>query len=204
MTLIRDIANHTLLMAIYKTSMKQAQMEYMQVQRDFLNTQAATRHPQLFTAQEIINYVEQHCVCSNEKSIQTIQMTINKMVRHNGQTLLQWLQSFIPPTNKYLKAAGKAQLNADEEQVLWKKHFSKQINLSEKGCMLMFQSQHLTVRQVTDIAKLPRINKMVIVHMMGRKTQRNAIAKKNVPYLKGKTLERAFGTQKAKATQNTS
>jgi hypothetical protein len=154
MTLIREIANHTFLRAIYKTSMKQAQMEYMQVQRDFLNTQAAAQHPQLFTAQEIIDYVEQHCVCSNEKSIQTIQMTINKMVRHNGQTMLQWLQSFIPSTNKYLKAAGKAQLNADEEQVLWKKHFSKQINLSEKGCMLMFQSQHLTVQQVASIAKL--------------------------------------------------
>ena len=65
-------------------------------------------------------------------------MTINKMVRHNGQTLLQWLQSFIPPTNKYLKAAGKAQLNADEEQVLWKKHFSKQINLSENVETLMY------------------------------------------------------------------
>ena len=154
MTLIREIANHTFLRAVYKTSTKQAQMEYMQVQRDFLNTQATAQQPQLFTAQEIIDYIEQHCVCSNEKSVQTIQMTINKMVRHNGQTLLQWLQSFIPPTNKYLKAAGKAQLNADEEQVLWKKHFSKQINLSEKGCMLMFQTQHLTAQQIADIAKL--------------------------------------------------
>lgn len=154
MTLIREIANHTFLRAVYKTSMKQAQMEYMQVQRDFLNTQAAAQQPQLFTAQEIIDYIEQHCVCSNEKSIQTIQMAINKMVRHNGQTLLQWLQSFIPATNKYIKAAGKAQLNANEEQVLWKTHFSKQINLSEKGCMLMFQTQHLTAQQIADIAKL--------------------------------------------------
>jgi hypothetical protein len=81
-------------------------------------------------------------------------MAISKMLRHNGQTLLQWLQSFILPTNKYLKAAGKAQLNADEEQVLWKKHFSKQINLSEKECMLMFQTQHLTAQQVTSITKL--------------------------------------------------
>ncbi len=81
-------------------------------------------------------------------------MTINKLVRHNGQTLLQWLQSFIPSTNKYLKAVGKAQLNADEEQVLWKKHFSKQINLSEKSCMLLLQTQHLTAQQIPDIAKL--------------------------------------------------
>ncbi len=81
-------------------------------------------------------------------------MAINKMVRHNGQTLLQWLQSFIPVTNKYIKASGKAQLDADEEQVLWKTHFSKQINLSEKGCMLMFQTQHLTAQQIADIAKL--------------------------------------------------
>ena len=154
MTLIREIANHTFLRAVYKTSMKQAQMEYMQVQRDFLNTQAAAQQPQLFTAKEIIDYIEAHCVCSNEKSIQTIQMSINKMVRHNGQSLLHWLQSFIPSTNKYLKASGKAQLNADEEQVLWKKHFSKQVNLSEKGCMLMFQTQHLTAQEITKIAKL--------------------------------------------------
>ena len=81
-------------------------------------------------------------------------MSINKMVRHNGQSLLQWLQSFIPSTNKYLKASSKAQLNADEEQVLWKKHFSKQINLSENGCMIMFQTQHLTEQQIIKIAKL--------------------------------------------------
>ena len=81
-------------------------------------------------------------------------MTINKMVRHNGPTPLQWLQSFIPATNKYIKAAGKAQLNADEEQVLWKTHFSKQINLSEKGYILMFQKQHLTAQQIAGIAKL--------------------------------------------------
>ena len=134
--------------------MKHAQMEYMQVQRDFLNAQIAAQQPRLFTAKEIIDYIEQHCVCSNEKSVQTIQMTINKMVRHNGQTLLQWLQSFIPPTNKYLKAINKAQLNVDEERLLWKKHFSKQINLSEKGCMLMFQTQHLTAQQLPDISKL--------------------------------------------------
>ncbi len=91
MTLIREIANHTFLRAVYKTSMKQAQMEYMQMQRDFFNTQAAAQQPQLFTAQEIINYIELHCICSNEKSIQTIQMSINKTVRHNGQPLLQWL-----------------------------------------------------------------------------------------------------------------
>ena len=154
MTLIREIANHTFLRAIYRTSMKHAQMEYMQVQRDFLNAQIAAQQPRLFTAKEIIDYIEQHCVCSNEKSVQTIQMTINKMVRHNGQTLLQWLQSFIPPTNKYLKAINKAQLNVDEERLLWKKHFSKQINLSEKGCMLMFQTQHLTAQQLPDISKL--------------------------------------------------
>ncbi len=60
MTLIREIANHTFLRAVYKTSMKQAQIEYMQVQRDFFNTQAAAQQPQLFTAQEIISYIELH------------------------------------------------------------------------------------------------------------------------------------------------
>ncbi len=66
------------------------------------------------------------------------------MIRYNSQTLLDWLQPFVPIANKYLKEAAQQVLDDDEAKALWKAHFApNQITLAEKSTVLIFQSQHL-------------------------------------------------------------
>jgi hypothetical protein len=73
------------------------------------------------------------------------------MVRYNGQTLLDWLQSFVPIVNKYLKAIAQQELEDDEAKALWKAHIANQITLAEKSIMLIFQSQHLKTAEVKQL-----------------------------------------------------
>ena len=146
MAYLREILNHTFLRAVYETSSRQAKLEYQEVQRNFINDHSnddPNDEPIKFTALNIIEYIEEDCICSNDKALQSITNTLSKMVRHNGQTLLDWLQSFVPIMNKYLKATAQQVLDNDEAKALWKAHFANQITLAEKTTMLIFQSQHL-------------------------------------------------------------
>ena len=88
---LREILNHTFLRAVYHTSSRQAKLEYKEVQRNFNNDHSnddPDDEPVKFTALNIIEYIEEDCVCSNDKALQSITNTMSKMVRYNGQTLL--------------------------------------------------------------------------------------------------------------------
>ncbi len=76
------------------------------------------------------------------------------MVRHNNQTLLDWLQSFVPLVNKFLKATQQQALDADESKAIWKAHFANQITLAEKQTMLVFQPQHLRDAEIQQLIHL--------------------------------------------------
>jgi hypothetical protein len=77
------------------------------------------------------------------------------MVRYNNQTLLDWLQSFVAPVNKFCKATGQQVLDADDAKTIWKDHFKNQITLSETSMMMLFQDQHLTAQEKREIRRLP-------------------------------------------------
>ncbi len=89
-----------------------------------------------------------------KKALQSITNTMSKMVRYNGQTFLDWLQSFVPIVNKYLKATNQQVLDDDEAKALWKAHFANQITLAEKSTMLIFQSQHLRNAEIQHLKYL--------------------------------------------------
>ena len=76
------------------------------------------------------------------------------MVRYNNQTLLDWLQSFVPPLNKFLKAASQQTLDNEKLKTLCKDHVVNQITLSEKLTMLIFQRQRLTDAEIQQIQYL--------------------------------------------------
>ncbi len=120
---------------MYHTSTKQARLEYKQVQETFLNQNArrAANNIQLFTAQNIIDYIN----------------AFNDMIRHKGQTLLNWLQSFAPLMTKYRRAYGLANALDDAAlKKLWKLHFVKQINMTEQQLLLNFKKAHLTPNEL--------------------------------------------------------
>ncbi len=87
--------------------------------------QDANRDTVKFTANHIIDHIVAHCICANDRAVQTIQARIDKMIRYKGQSLLDWYQLFVPIVNKYQKAAGKQNLDAPEQKTLWKDHFVK-------------------------------------------------------------------------------
>ncbi len=68
--------------------------------------------------------------------------------------MLDWLQSFVAPVNKLLKAMGQDNLGVDEAKTIWKDHFINQITLSEKSLMMMYKREHLTQNELTSITKL--------------------------------------------------
>ena len=99
MAYLREILNHTFLRTIFHTSSRQAKLEYQEVQRNFINDHSNDdpNDPVVkFTALDIIRYIESDCIYNNDKALQSIHNSINKMVRHNNQSLLDWLQSFVP------------------------------------------------------------------------------------------------------------
>ncbi len=164
MNYLRELINHTFLRAIYHTSSKQAKLEFKEVRRIYHNNEAEAllqngNHVTVkFTAQHIIDHVEAHCTYAHALMIERykrykLQTTIDKKIRYNGQSLLDWYQVFIPIVNKYQKAAGKANLNADEQKAVWKDHFVKQVNLAELVLMISVRAIHLTANEVTSITK---------------------------------------------------
>ena len=157
MAYLREILNHTFLRAVYQTSSRQARLEFQEVQRNFINDHSnddPNDEPEKFTALNIIEYIEDDCLSSNDKALQSIMNTITKMVRHNNQTLLDWLQSFVPLVNKFLKATQQQTLDADESKAIWKAHFANQITLAEKQTMLVFQPQHLRDAEIQQLIHL--------------------------------------------------
>ena len=157
MAYLREILNHTFLRAVYQTSSRQARLEFQEVQRNFINDHSnddPNDEPEKFTALNIIEYIEEDCLSSNDKALQSIMNTITKMVRHNNQALLDWLQSFVPLVNKFLKATQQQALDADESKAIWKAHFANQITLAEKQTMLVFQPQHLRDAEIQQLIHL--------------------------------------------------
>jgi hypothetical protein len=133
--------------AIYHTTTRHSKLEYEEVQRNFINDHSnddPDDEPVKFTAKVIIEYIERECLCSNEKALQSIKNAISKMMRYNNQSLLDWLQSFVQPVNKYLKAMSIDVLDDDDAKAVWKDHFVKQIMLSEITILLLFRKEHLT------------------------------------------------------------
>ena len=144
MAYLREILNHTFLRTIFRTSSRKAELEYQEVQRNFINDHSNDDpydERTKFTALDIINYIESDCICSNNKAMQSIRNSISEMVRYNNQALLDWLQSFVPPLNKFLKAASQQTLDNEKVKTLWKDHFVNQITLSEKTTTLIFQRE---------------------------------------------------------------
>jgi hypothetical protein len=71
------------------------------------------------------------------------------MIRRKGQTLLNWLQSFVPLMTKYRRAYGLNKvLDDDALKKLWKLHFAKQINMTEQQLILNFKKAHLTQNEL--------------------------------------------------------
>ena len=92
MAYLREILNHTFLRTIFHTSSRKTELEYQEVQRNFINDHSnddPEDEPTKFTALDIINYIESDCICSNNKAMQSIRNPISEMVRYNNQNIVR-------------------------------------------------------------------------------------------------------------------
>jgi hypothetical protein len=155
LTLLRELLNHTFLRAVYHTSSRQAQNEYKEIQRTFVAKNSVSRNPQVFTAEDINQYIKDNCTCDNSKAIIQMKNSIAALTRYKGQNLVSWFQTFQPLVNKYKKAIGlNTTLDDDDLKALWKEYFAKQITIGERTVMKTFQSTHLGTGDVAKIKEL--------------------------------------------------
>ena len=155
---IRELTNHTFLRAVYHTSTHQAQIEYKEVQSTFLIEHANDKlragvDPEKFTALNIIAHIMKECLCENDKSLVLIQNTFNELIRHNGQSPLQWLQTMLPIQTRYRKALGK-DLDANAQKRVWKLHFARQITIAEQTTIITFRSMHLETTEIRETEEM--------------------------------------------------
>jgi hypothetical protein len=151
---LRELLNHTFL---YHTSTRQARTEYKEVQEALLdkNARRQANAVEQFTAQHIIDCIEAYCVTAHDKTLVQLTNAFNDMIRHKGQTLLNWLQSFSPLMTRYRRAFGlNNALSDDDLKRLWKLHFTKQVNTAEHQVMLNFRKDHLTNAEVAKVKDL--------------------------------------------------
>ena len=98
--------------------------------------------------------MKKECLCENDKSLVLIQNTFNELIRHNGHSLLKWLQSMLPIQTRHRKAYGK-DLNEDEQKRVWKLHFARQITVAKQQTTLItFRSIHLEIAEMREIENL--------------------------------------------------
>ncbi len=67
---LRGILNHTFLRTLFHTNSRKAELEYQEVQRNFINDHSNNDpddESTKSTALDIINYIESDCICSNNK-----------------------------------------------------------------------------------------------------------------------------------------
>ena len=142
---LRDMVNHTYLRAIYMFSTAKAQEGLKQCHLKFLKANAGpVTHgttPPLFTATNIIDYIENDCLSDNSKLIVGRQTEMTQLVRRTGSKPLLWLEQHEQPIRALKLALGT---NLSPEQIKeWKVHFASQFNMSDRGLIEVHGRQYL-------------------------------------------------------------
>ncbi len=91
---------------------------------------------------------------ANDKTLVQLTNVFNDMIRHKGQTLLNWLQSFSPLMTRYRRAYSLNNALSEDLKRLWKLHFAKQVNTTEHQVMLNFRKDHLTTNEIGKVNAL--------------------------------------------------
>jgi hypothetical protein len=89
-----------------------------------------TKKP-LFTAQLAIDYLENQCYTSNERTITALKRQLERVVRYNNESLFTFMNRFPAIINELEAAVGKTYTQAELVD-LWKLNFSKHMNKTER------------------------------------------------------------------------
>ena len=144
---LRDMLNHTYLRTIHEVSDSKAKDGIKEVHQEFLTAQEAAGPPApgtplpLFTAKNIITYIEAECITDSAKRILSCEKALRELIRRTDSKPLFWLEQFTQPILALVRAQGK-DLSTDQVKE-WKSHFAHQINMEERQQMDVHQKQFL-------------------------------------------------------------
>ena len=144
---LRDMLNHTYLRTIHEVSDSKAKDGIKERHQEFLTAQEAAGPPPvgtplpLFTAKDIIAYIEGECITDSAKRILSCEKALRELIRRTDSKPLFWLEQFTQPILALVRAQG-TDLTPDQVKE-WKKHFSSQISMEERQQMDVHQKQFL-------------------------------------------------------------
>ena len=144
---LRDMLNHTYLRTIHEVSDSKAKDGIKERHQEFLTAQEAAGPPvagtpvTLFTAKDIITYVESECITDSQKRILSCEKALRELIRRTDSKPLFWLEQFTQPMLALVRAQGNDL--TPEQEAEWKKHFSSQINMEERQQIDVHQKQFL-------------------------------------------------------------
>ena len=100
---LRDMLNHTYLRTIHEVSDSKAKDGIKERHQEFLTAQEAAGPPvagtplTLFTAKDIITYVESECITDSQKRILSCEKALRELIRRTDSKPLFWLEQFTHP-----------------------------------------------------------------------------------------------------------
>jgi hypothetical protein len=144
---LRDMINHTYLRAIHEVSTLKAKAGIKECHQDFLLAQetavlAPGASPTLFTARNIIDYIETKCLTDSAKRILACEKRLRALIRRADTKPLEWFEEFVQPLKAYKRALGSVSMTTEMEKE-WKLHFANQISMGERALITLHREQYL-------------------------------------------------------------
>ena len=128
----REYLNHTVLWATTVFCHKETVQHFknLHAQHARANSTRTEGELQPFTAWPIYEYLVQECSVDNDELVEQYKIRLDKMVRKNNVTLLQWLQEFENLVHQVTELTEES-IDPKLETKLWKLTFAENINFDE-------------------------------------------------------------------------
>ena len=123
MVKLREYINHCYVWFLHTVSTKEVQDEYKQLHSEFVCAKLRENSRAKFTAQVLVNHITSHYLTDNTDQIKLLERKIEKMVRYENESLMEWLDRFQNPITKLEIAKEQTITDEDELKALWKDLF---------------------------------------------------------------------------------
>jgi hypothetical protein len=143
MVRMREYINHTYIWFLHSVSSPTVQEEFKQIQKHFIQEKVKADSDHKFTAQALLNYIEQNYLMDNSARIKTLERRLERMIRYNTESLLSWFDRFSHPVTELEIAKGDVITDEDELKQIWKDTFARNINQRERATMRFHMEEQL-------------------------------------------------------------
>ena len=123
MVKLREYINHCYVWFLHTVSTKEVQDEFKQLHSEFVCAKLRENSRAKFTAQVLVNHITSHYLTDNTDQIKLLERKIEKVVRYENESLMEWLDRFQKPITKLEIAKEQTITDEAELKALWKDLF---------------------------------------------------------------------------------